>query len=95
MEEYVTYTSIPTNHHPTGVSSMHDVFASSQSLHEQVHDCQAVLHGDASDHRAVRLKLTLLSIKFKARDISQGTIYWPKILLDDHTRMVYMDTSSC
>ena len=39
VEENVTYTSIPTNHHPTGVSSMHDVFACSQSLHERIHDC--------------------------------------------------------
>jgi hypothetical protein len=66
MEEYVTYTSSPMNHHPTGVSSMHDTFLCSQSLHKQVHDCQAVLHGVASDHKAVRLKLTLLSVKFKA-----------------------------
>jgi hypothetical protein len=61
VEEYVTYTSIPTNHHPTVVSSTHDVFACSQSLHKQIHDCQAVLHGVASDHKAVRLKLILLS----------------------------------
>ncbi len=30
-EEYVTYTSIPTNHHPTDVSSMHDVSACSHN----------------------------------------------------------------
>jgi hypothetical protein len=85
VEEYVTYTSIPTNHHLTGILSMHDVFACSQSLHKRIHDCQAVLYGVVSDHKTVRLKLTLLSIKFKARAISWGTIDWPKIMLDDHT----------
>jgi hypothetical protein len=60
-EEYVTYTNIPTNHH-----SMHDVFSCSQSLHKQIHDCQAVLHGVASDHKALRLKLTLSLVQFKA-----------------------------
>jgi hypothetical protein len=89
LEEYVTYTSIPMDHHSTSVSSMHDIFACSQSLHKQVHDCRAVLHGVASDHRAVRLKVTLLSIKFKVWAISCGTINWPKILSDDHTRIVY------
>ncbi len=68
-----------------GVSSMHDIFACSQSLHKQVHDCQALLHGVASNHRAVRLKLILLSIKFKALAISRGTINWPKLLSDNHT----------
>jgi hypothetical protein len=58
-------------------------------MHKQIHDCQAVLHSVASDHTAVRLKLTLLSIKFKAQAISWGTIDWPKIMLDDHTQMVY------
>jgi hypothetical protein len=84
-EEYVTYTSIPTNHHPTGIPSMHDVFACLQSLHKRIHDCQAVLHGVVSDHKAVRLKLTLSSVKFKAQAISRGTIDWPKIMLDDYT----------
>jgi exonuclease III len=70
VEEYVTYTSIPTNHYSNGVPSMHDIFACSQSLHKIIHDCQVVLHGVASDHKAVRLKLTLSSVKFKARAIS-------------------------
>jgi hypothetical protein len=48
-----------------------------------------VLHGTASDHRAVRLKIALSSVKFKAHAISQGTIDWPKILSDDHTHMMY------
>ena len=88
-EEYVTYTSIPTSCHPHGVPSMHDIFACSQSLHKRVQDCKAVLHGVASDHQAVRLCLALSSIKFKAHAISRGTINWPKILSDEHTRMVY------
>jgi hypothetical protein len=94
-EEYVTYTSIPTNHHLTGVPSMHDVVACSQSLHKQIHNCQTALHGVASDHKAVRLKLTLSSIKFKTQAISRGTIDWPKIMLDDHTQMFTMNTSPC
>jgi hypothetical protein len=42
----------------------------------------------ASDHRAVRLKVALSSVKFKARAMSRGTINWPKILTK-HTQMVY------
>jgi hypothetical protein len=48
-----------------------------------------VLHGIASNHQAVWLKIALLSVKFKARAASWGTIYWPKILSDKHTCMVY------
>ena len=68
---------------------MHDSFACSQSLHKQVQDCKAVLHGVASDHQAVRLYLALSLIKFKMHAILCGTINWPKILSDEHTRMVY------
>jgi hypothetical protein len=68
---------------------MHDIFACSQSLHKQVHDCVAVLEGVDSNHRAVRLKIMLSSIKFKARAISRGTIDWPKILTNEHLQMVY------
>jgi hypothetical protein len=70
---------------------MHDVFTCSQSLHKRIHDCQAVLHGVASNHKAARLKLSLLSIKFKVRVISRGTIDWPKVMLDDHTQMAYIE----
>jgi hypothetical protein len=48
-----------------------------------------VLHGVASNHQAVRLKIALLSVKFKARAASWGTINWPKILLDEHSCMMY------
>ncbi len=48
-----------------------------------------VLHGNARNHQAVQLKIALLSVKFKARAASWGTIYWPKILLVEHTCMVY------
>jgi exonuclease III len=51
--KYATYTSLPTTHHPYGIPSMHNIFACSTSLHKQVHDCQMVLHGVASDHQAV------------------------------------------
>ncbi len=40
LEDYVTYTSFPTNFHPSGISSMHDIFACSQYLHKQIHDCK-------------------------------------------------------
>jgi hypothetical protein len=88
-EDYVTYTSIPTNFHPAGISSMHDIFACSQSLHKQIHDCKAVPHGAVSDNKAVRLSLMLTSIKFCGHALSCGTIDWPKILLDEHTRAMY------
>ncbi len=68
---------------------MHDIFACSQSLHKCIHDCQMVLHGVASNHQAVRLKIALSSVKLKARAASWGTINWPKILSDKHTCMVY------
>ncbi len=48
-----------------------------------------VLHGVASNHQVVQLKIALLSIKFKALAASQGTINWPKILSDEHACMVY------
>ncbi len=84
-DKYATYTSPPTTHHPRGLPSMHDIFACSYSFHKQVQDCAAVLHGVASDHQAVRLKVALASIKCRSREVSQGTINWPKILTNDHT----------
>jgi hypothetical protein len=33
-EDYITYTSIPNSAYPQGISSMHDIFACSQSLHK-------------------------------------------------------------
>jgi hypothetical protein len=48
-----------------------------------------VLHGVASDHQAVWLKIALASVKYKAHAISKGTIDWPKILSDEHTWLVY------
>jgi hypothetical protein len=88
-EDYVTYTSIPTNFHPAGISSMHDIFACSQSLHKRIHDCKAVPHGAISDHKAVRLSLMLTLIKFCGHTVSRGAIDWPKILSDEHTRAMY------
>jgi hypothetical protein len=88
-EEYATYTSLPSTHHPHGIPRMHDIFACSQSLHKRIHDYRMVLHGVASNHQAVRLKLALLSVKFKARAASRGIINWPKILSVKHTCMVY------
>ena len=69
---------------------MHDVFACSQLFHKRIHYCRMVLHGVASDHQAVCLKVALSSVKFKARGaMNQGAINWPKILTDEHTQMVY------
>jgi hypothetical protein len=88
-EEYVTYTSLPNSLYPQGVPSMHDIFASSQSLHKWIRICKAVLDGVKSDHRAVQQKIMLLSIKFKSRVVSRGTINWQKILSDENLQMVY------
>jgi hypothetical protein len=89
-EDYATYTSILTVHYPHGIPSMHDVFACSQSFHKRIHDCKMTLHGVASDHKTVSLQLALSSVKYKVRDsMKVGTINWPKILNDEHTRMVY------
>jgi hypothetical protein len=68
---------------------MHDIFACSQSFHKRIHNCWTVLHGVASDHRAVCLKVAFSSVKFKARAMNPGTINWPTILTNKHTRMVY------
>jgi hypothetical protein len=80
-EDYFTYTSIPTVHHPHGVPRM---------FQKHIHDYKMVLHSVASDHRAICLKVALISVKCKAhRAMSRGTINWPTILTDEHTQMVY------
>ena len=89
QDDYVTYTSIPTNFHPKGIPSMHDIFACSQSLHKRIHDCKAVPHRAVSDRKAVKLSLMLTLIEFRSHALSCGTIDWPKILTDDHTRAMY------
>jgi hypothetical protein len=92
-EEYVTYTSIPTSSHPHGVSSMHNIFACSQSLHKHVQDCKLVLHGVASFHQAVRLCLALLSMKFKAHAILCNTrMVYNKHLLSLTTPDIYYNS---
>jgi hypothetical protein len=69
---------------------MHNVFACSQLFHKCIHDCSMVLHGVASDHQAVCLKVAPSSGKFKAhRAMNQGIINWPKLLTNEHTQMVY------
>jgi hypothetical protein len=68
---------------------MQEIFACFLSLYKSIRDCQMVLYGVASDHQVVQLKITLLSVKLKARAVSQGTINWPKILSDKHICMVY------
>ena len=87
--EYATYTSLPTPHHPRGIPSMHDIFACSTSFHKRIQDCAAVVHGVASDHLAVCLTVALSSVKFKKHTVSRGTTNWAKILSDDHARMEY------
>jgi exonuclease III len=69
-DEYATYTSLPTTYHPRGLPSMHDTFACPNSFHKRVQDCAMVLHGVASDHLAVHLKVSLASIKFKPCEVS-------------------------
>ena len=50
---------------------------------------KGVPHGAISDRKAVRLSLMLTSIKFRGHALSCGTIDWPKILFDEHTRAMY------
>jgi hypothetical protein len=89
QDDFVTYTSIPTNFHPEGIPSMHDILACLQSLHKQIHDCKSVSHGAVSDHKAVKLSIMLTLIKFHGHALSRGRINWSKILMDNHTRAMY------
>jgi hypothetical protein len=50
QEEYATYSSIPNNLYPQGISRMHDIFMCSQLLHKRVRDCNTILEGVISDH---------------------------------------------
>ena len=68
---------------------MHDIFACFTSLHKRVRDCVTSLDGVASNHQAVRLKISLTSIKFKPKTMTRGAINWSQILSDEHTQMVY------
>jgi hypothetical protein len=88
-DKYVTYTSLPTHHHPRGVPSMHDIFACSISLHKRIQDCVTSLMGVVSNHHAVRLTISLTSIKFKPKTVTRGTTNWSQILSDNHSRIVY------
>jgi hypothetical protein len=88
-DEYVTYSSIPTNLYPHGIPSMHSIFMCSQSLHKRVRDCNTILEGVNSDHWAVSLKLMLTSIKMQCQAISKGDTDWCRILSDKNLRMVY------
>jgi hypothetical protein len=91
QEEYATYSSIPTTHHPQGIPSMHDIFMCLQSLHKRVRDRNTILEGVNSNHHAVTLKLTLTSIKVQQScAISKGATNWRKIQSDEnHVRIVY------
>ncbi len=90
QEEYATYSSIPTTLYPQGIPSMHDILMCSQLLHKQVRDCNTILGGVNSDHRAISLKLTLTSIKVQQScAISKVATDWPKIQSDEHLQMVY------
>jgi hypothetical protein len=69
---------------------MHDIFMCLQSLHKHVRDCNTILEGVNSNHRAVTLKLTLTSIKVQqSRAISKGATDWQKIQSDEHLQMMY------
>ncbi len=70
---------------------MHDIFACSISLHKRIRDCVTSLKGVASDHHAVRLTLSLTSIKFKPKAVTNGTFNWSQILSDGNSRMMYND----
>jgi hypothetical protein len=48
-----------------GEQSMLDVMVCLNTLHKCINNCQVILDGLDSNHRAVRLNLVLTSIKFK------------------------------
>ena len=88
-DEYVTYSSIPTNLYPQGIPSMHGIFMCSQMLHKHVRDCNTIIEGVSSDHCAVSLKLMLSSIKVQSRAILKDDTDWQKILSNEHLQMLY------
>ncbi len=75
MPSCYTFTNIYN-----GKQTMIDIFVCSQQLHCQVHNCRITSDGVESNHSAVRLDLTMTSLKHKmSTTLTHGTINWHKI----------------
>jgi hypothetical protein len=77
-----------------GEQSMLDVIICSKTLHKRINNCQVILDGPDSNHRALHLDLVLTSIKFKETQLLYGgAIDWRKILTNDECRKLYNDAA--
>ncbi len=82
---HYTFTNINN-----GKQTMIDVFACSQQLHCQVHNCRIMTDRVQSNHSAVRLDLTMMSLKHKmSTTLTRGTINWHKIASNTATNEHY------
>ena len=69
---------------------MLDLIVCSTTLHKRVKNCQVVDDGADSDHRAVRMQLNLMSLKYKEKaSLDNGDINWRKICEEDEQRKLY------
>jgi hypothetical protein len=85
VPSHYTFTNINN-----GKQTMIDVFECSQQLHCQVHNCRITLDGVESNHSAVRLDLTMTSLKHKtSTTLARGTIDWCKIASNTATNEHY------
>ena len=88
---YFTHDSYDTYYHKNGqFPVMYDIFATSQSLHKRVRDCKVVDNGVESDHKAVKMSITITTIKYRARDVPRGTISWRRIFEDPVYQLIYV-----
>jgi hypothetical protein len=73
---------------------MLDVIICLKTLHKRINNCQVILDGLDSDHRAVHLDLVLTSIKFKETQLLFGSaIDWRKILTNDECCKLYKNAA--
>ena len=68
---------------------MYDIFATSQSIHKRVRDCEVVDNGFESDHKAVKISITITLIKYKARSVPRAIIAWRKIFEDPVYQLIF------
>jgi hypothetical protein len=78
----------------TGEQSMLDIIVCSITLHTCINNCQVILDGLNSNHRAIPFDLVLTSIKFKeTQSLYGGAIEWRKILTNDDCCKLYNDAA--
>ena len=71
---------------------MIDIFTCAKSLHCRIRNCHAIAEEVESDHTAVRLDLTLTSLKkVNSTALNCGTTEWRKIATDPSTTQRYND----